>query len=836
MKTIKIFLASSEELEAERNAFGNLVRRLDYMYERRGIRVKLFEWEDYDAAYNDKRKQEEYNEKVRECDLFLAMFYKKAGDFTVEEFDVATDHFREYASPKVYAYCKDLLPDDEESPELKAFKKRLFEEMGHYWCRYNNRDSMHLHFVMQLQLVESNNMNELKVESGIIKLGDTAVARMENLPCIGGNEEYQKLNHKLLELAEKIAKIRVKLERHPEDEDYKEDLQDSLNEYNALKEYVENEQKNILDTAKQMAQLMGQVITHRMRRAIDAFQEGRGHEAKIILSEAEKDNDTSFQRYKAGIEIAENERKNLLLSLDELLLKASIVLSDSAMVIEDRIKEANRLYTKVEKQAYEINCEPNKYIKLLTVYSSFLIKYAKYEKAEEILNKLQSLHISTNGEKSEEVANVMYNLGCVNHKRGDYNQALDLYRKSVEMIKEVKGNEYNAIVGACYNRIGCIYTELQNFSKSLSNYQKGLGIYNALYGPQNVYSAEIFNSIGAQLIATKDLSDANWWLQKSLSVYREKHMESANVNMLFGRYYTMTADFDKAEEYLEKAKAISIDTYGSKHPVTAKVYIHWGEYYIAKRDCAKALKYLQDALQILCNVFLGKNADIALCYENIGRLYLFGGNSQKALYCIDNAIKVSNEIWEDNKVKVADRYSLRGEVFMNLNKYKEAEEQIREALRINCSIFGDSHVRSAVNYSQLGCIYWGIEDYHKAHDYANKAYKILVTQKEYYYEYMVGCLHVLGMSCLEFKRNSEAKTYLNAGLEMCLSRKSRDELIVAEFYTMLAFVFENEENFQKVQELLEKAFEIKTRLLGSNHEDVKNIKKCLDETKSKQKS
>lgn len=38
-----------------RNAFGYLVRRLDEIYEIRGIRIKLFEWEDYDAAYNDLR-------------------------------------------------------------------------------------------------------------------------------------------------------------------------------------------------------------------------------------------------------------------------------------------------------------------------------------------------------------------------------------------------------------------------------------------------------------------------------------------------------------------------------------------------------------------------------------------------------------------------------------------------------------------------------------------------------------------------------------------------------------------------------------------------------------
>ena len=93
MKTIKIFLASSEELEDDRNAFGNLVRKLNKSYEKRGIHLELFEWEDYDAAYNDRRKQDEYNDNVRASDMFLAVFHRVAGKFTIEEFDVATEEF-----------------------------------------------------------------------------------------------------------------------------------------------------------------------------------------------------------------------------------------------------------------------------------------------------------------------------------------------------------------------------------------------------------------------------------------------------------------------------------------------------------------------------------------------------------------------------------------------------------------------------------------------------------------------------------------------------------------------------------------------------------------------
>ena len=240
MKTIKIFLASGEELEGDRLAFGNLVRKLDALYERRGIRIKLFEWEDYDASYNGRRKQDEYNDQIKESDLFLALFHTKAGKYTVEEFDVASEEFRRHASPRVYVYCRDVAPGERETAELSAFKRRLFDEMGHYWCRYGNKDTLQLHFVMQLQLVESS--GELKVEDGSVTLGGSAVARMENLPFASGNEDYRRMRAELDELREEIEDLRMKrekkgrklerkqsqLEEPPDDEDLREEYVEAM--------------------------------------------------------------------------------------------------------------------------------------------------------------------------------------------------------------------------------------------------------------------------------------------------------------------------------------------------------------------------------------------------------------------------------------------------------------------------------------------------------------------------------------------------------------------------------------------------------------------------------
>ena len=223
-RIIKVFLASSEELKADRNTFGNLIRRLDDIYEKRGIRIKLFEWEDCDAAYNNSRKQDEYNDEVKASDMFLALFYKKAGRFTLQEFDVATEEFqRTGIKPKPYVYCRDLPEGEQETEELKEFKKRLFEEIGHYWSQYNNEDSLQLHFVMQLQLVENSRLDNLKVENGEVKLDETTIARMEHLRFATDNPDYQRMSLRLQELPLLIEEARLRIESHPDNQNFKDD-------------------------------------------------------------------------------------------------------------------------------------------------------------------------------------------------------------------------------------------------------------------------------------------------------------------------------------------------------------------------------------------------------------------------------------------------------------------------------------------------------------------------------------------------------------------------------------------------------------------------------------
>jgi len=147
--TVRIFLASSRELEADRNEFDRYFSRRDKP------RLKITRWEDFLDAMSATRSQDEYNQAVRESDIFVSLFATKAGQFTVEEFDAALAQFQKTGRPYIYAFFKEvpvvpLAADRVGLESLLAFYDRL-RDLGHYPTPYKNVEDLKLKFSEQIE-------------------------------------------------------------------------------------------------------------------------------------------------------------------------------------------------------------------------------------------------------------------------------------------------------------------------------------------------------------------------------------------------------------------------------------------------------------------------------------------------------------------------------------------------------------------------------------------------------------------------------------------------------------------------------------------------------------
>jgi hypothetical protein len=152
--TFRIFLASSSELREDRDAFELYMRQRNDELREQGFYLEIVRWENFLDAMSDTRLQEEYNKAVRACDVFVALFFTKAGKFTEEEFAAAWGQFKTSGKPKIWTYFKnaEIKTGSARRDDLNLlwdFRDKL-KALGHYPSNYDNPADLKLQFRDQL--------------------------------------------------------------------------------------------------------------------------------------------------------------------------------------------------------------------------------------------------------------------------------------------------------------------------------------------------------------------------------------------------------------------------------------------------------------------------------------------------------------------------------------------------------------------------------------------------------------------------------------------------------------------------------------------------------------
>ncbi|MBC3831688.1 hypothetical protein H8K33_09225 [Undibacterium amnicola] len=161
-RTVKIFLASSNELLADRDSFELHFRRENDRYQATGQYLEIIRWENFLDSVSSTRKQDDYNDVINDCDVFVSLFSTKAGKYTAEEFEIAYSQFKLKGLPKILTFFKDesittgsLRREDIQS--LWDMKDKL-AKLGHFHTAYDNTQDLLLRFKQQLQKMTDKGM------------------------------------------------------------------------------------------------------------------------------------------------------------------------------------------------------------------------------------------------------------------------------------------------------------------------------------------------------------------------------------------------------------------------------------------------------------------------------------------------------------------------------------------------------------------------------------------------------------------------------------------------------------------------------------------------------
>jgi len=155
MKRVKIFLASSAELDDDKEKFELFISKKNKdLFEKR-IFLELSTWKDFISSILEGRSQDEYNRYIRKSDISVFLFHTKIGRFTREEFDNAHKAFlnckHKNKIPRIYTYFKN---DKEETAEISNFRDHI-DSLDHFYDTYDDLNDLFVKFGHQLDKLEN---------------------------------------------------------------------------------------------------------------------------------------------------------------------------------------------------------------------------------------------------------------------------------------------------------------------------------------------------------------------------------------------------------------------------------------------------------------------------------------------------------------------------------------------------------------------------------------------------------------------------------------------------------------------------------------------------------
>ena len=816
MKNITVFLASSDELKNDRNSFHSLVASLDEIFEPRGYRIRCRRWEDFSAFCTGSRTQDDYNRIVRASDICICMFHRKAGEYTIEEFNQALDEYvKSQSHPKTFVYIRALIEGEMEDEALKRFKEDLFDRVGHYWCNYATDDAMKLHFVMQLERIipsVSGNAsvtegNHFKIENGVVSLYGHKIAELDNLSFAAENPEYLSLKESIARLNTEIARLRATgvAELQPMIDEKQAELYKKRESLNRL-------ESRLFDLALSINKLIGSgtPVSERKRLAIEMFERGNSKGVVEILNEKDIAADAAQAR-------KEIEQGKLLVDSGRSLIEAG--LQKTRSLAEEYVLRAKALMTDyAEPRRFELACHAyeqgieliranlseEELAKSLFEYGHFLQTNKRYDLAEvryrENLDIYQRLVPISPQAYEPGLATTQNNLGLLYSDTQCYGESEEMYLSAVEIYQRlsvVDPRVYEPDLAMVQNNLGILYKDTQRYEESEEMYLSALNVYRRLMvaNPQ-AYEPDLAmtqNNLGFLYGKTQRYEDSEKMYLSVMEIYRrlaaanpqvyEPDLATTQHNL--GLLYSNTRRYGESEEMylsaMEIRRRLAAANPQVYEPDLADIQNNLGTLYSNIQRYEEGEKMYFSVMEIYRRLAAANpqvyEPDLAMAQSNLGTLYKDTRRYEDSEKLCLSAMEIRRRLAAANpqvyEPDLADTQYNLGCLYYNIQRYEDSEKMYLSAMEIRRRLAAANpqvyEPDLAGIQNNLGCLYDNTQRYEESGEMylsAMEIYRRLAAANPQVYE--PGLVRACNnLSCLFLVQGNfeEAERYAREGLK-----------------------------------------------------------------------
>ena len=727
-----IFFASSiTELELERLKLTNFVNGLSAHYLEKFFEIRLLPiiCEDEDPCMVHAGKQAEYDQAIRDSRMCFFVFYKKVGEYTVHELEVAKAAFDSTELPKIYFFFKK--PHGEEfSSEVVGLQSKLDKDFGHYYNFFDDIDTVHLRIVLQIMEQVLPEVS-VKLKDGKVTANDLPIPGVDpmSLPEFKNNRDLARLREEYDELAAECEALSEEFKQPNCPTAIIEDYARKAARKASLQEEIRQLLDNIFNISKEICSESGAVDVKR-RAAYHYLEEGDSKKALELLDAGELSE--ASNRLLSRADMMDAEAQSLV---DSWKLRIDILLT----MTEDsqRFEKARAAYETIEKLVDKFRIGTEKILD----YALFLYRQndhgLAYDKALQYVRLLE-VEKSLGKAVADETLGVAYNLaGATARNLQVYDKAPGHYKNALEIRKRLyakNSSAYALNLAETCNNLGLLYYDLKRYGNALKYYEEALRILEehtqenpSAYAP---YLASLSNNFGSLYYNLKQYDEAQGCYKEAIGIRKKLYEENpaayaSDLAVTYNNFGMLCRDlkkYNEAQGYYKEAIRIQKELY-EENPFAnasdlALTYNNLGLLYYDLKRYGNAQKYYEEALGIRKKLYAetpsAYASDLAVSYNNLGWLHIALKEYSKALKYHKDAIGIKEQLYKETPSAyasdLATSYNALAVLYYDLKEYGEARKYCEAALGIRKKLYAENPAAYA---SDLAVVYGNLAEIYK---------------------------------------------------------------------------------------------------------------------------
>jgi serine/threonine protein kinase/tetratricopeptide (TPR) repeat protein len=322
--------------------------------------------------------------------------------------------------------------------------------------------------------------------------------------------------------------------------------------------------------------------------------------------------------------------------------------------------------------------------------------------AEAPLRDALRLSQSDFGAASQETARALWTLGRLRHQQGQFSDAKDLYKRSLDILENTQAPATE--VASLLDDLAQVYAREQQWVLAKQTYERALEIDRRVLGDDHPRVATHLHNLAVVAQNIGDLKQAETLYRDAIfrqdRVYGSQHPETARARGNYGLLLQREGRWAEAEPLLRSALDVNLKLYGPDNYNVAYARVSLAMVLHDEGNLKEADSQYRQALNVYDKTLAPNHQWRAAALMHLARLLVDRGNAEEALALSDQSLKIWIATSPPSSPSTAQAHAIHAYALAHLGRLRESADELSAAVQVLLGARGpdDPAVRRAQNW------------------------------------------------------------------------------------------------------------------------------------------